>query len=119
MPASNRLPGDAGYCDECCRFAYLPTHDCDDLPPVHSLKQQIRRVAADDGVGLRQCGPAWVARDTTTNEQASDHTMAGAWAMLRDVEPAIVYDRLAEAGVDRIPSPARTVDDISRSGSDP
>lgn len=113
MSRHNRLPGDAGYCTECGRFVYLPTHECETLPAMHTLKQRIRRVAHEHDIALRQPGPMWVARDTETNEQASDHTMVGAWAMLRDVEPAVIYETLADAGVKALPTPARTTEDLS------
>lgn len=102
MSRHNRLSGDAGYCDTCDRFVYVPRHECDG-PPLTTLMAQVRRQAYDDDVALRQSGPMWMAEDALTGEKASDHSMVGAWAALRGVEPTTIYRRLRDAGVAPLP----------------
>jgi hypothetical protein len=66
--------------------------------PLVSLGDRVRRVADDDGVSLDFRDGVWVATDTTTGERASDLSMAGAWAGLRDVDVFTVHGWLEERG---------------------
>ena len=107
-----RLSPWAGYCYECRRFVYHPQHECPTTPSDHVLLSEIRRVAHDRGVALRCIGGTWVARDIETGEKASDHTPDGAWASLRNVEPAQVRATLDRESSLQLPTGALRLVDI-------
>jgi hypothetical protein len=74
----------------------LPSTAQSSLGPSNSIGNRARRVAAEDGVSLTYGDGVWVATDRTTGERASDVSMAGAWAHLREVDVYTVHGWLDE-----------------------
>ena len=71
---------------------------CLEGPAFTSLADRVRLAAVDEGIELAFRDQCWIATDVETGEQASDLSMAGAWAHLRDVDVHEVHRRLATRG---------------------
>jgi hypothetical protein len=66
------------------------------IDPLVTLGDRVRRVAAEDGIAFSFQDSVWIATDTATGERASDVSMAGAWAGVRDVDVFTVHRWLDE-----------------------
>lgn len=71
-----------------------------------SIGDRLRRVVEADGISLTFRDSVWIATDTTTGERASDVSMAGAWAHLRDVDSYTAHHWLDESGVTVVRPPS-------------
>jgi hypothetical protein len=83
----------------------LDIHTRPSTDPLVTLGDRIRRSAAEDGITLTFRDSVWIATDTATGDRASDVSMAGAWASLRDVDAFTVHRWLDERGASLVRPP--------------
>jgi hypothetical protein len=74
--------------------------------PFETLGDRVRRAAAAEGVSLDYRDGRWTATDTDTGEGATDVSMAGAWAALRETDVYAVHGLLRERGASLVRPPA-------------
>lgn len=71
-----------------------------------TLGDRVHRVASQEGISLDYRDGHWTATDTTTGERATDLSMAGAWAGLRETDVYAVHALLEERGASIVRPPA-------------
>ncbi|WP_318568991.1 hypothetical protein [Salinigranum marinum] len=63
-----------------------------------TLGDRVHEAASQEGISLDYHDGLWTATDTTTGERATDLSMAGAWAGLRETDVYAVHALLEERG---------------------